>query len=40
MNGLTEEENQRLAACHRPSEIAALVSLGLGRRFPADAAKR
>lgn len=39
-NGLTEEENQRLAACHRPSEIAALVSLGLGRRFPADAAKR
>jgi hypothetical protein len=32
-NGLTPAENQRLAACHRPSEIAALVSLGLGRRF-------
>ncbi len=34
-NGLTENENRRLAACHRPSEIAALVSLGLGRRFSA-----
>lgn len=34
-NGLTPAENQRLAACHRPSEIAALVSLGLGRRFAA-----
>lgn len=32
-NGLTAEENRRLAACHRPSEIAALISLGLGRRF-------
>ena len=32
-NGLTAEENRRLAATHRPSEIAALVSLGLGRRF-------
>lgn len=32
-NGLTAEENRRLAVCHRPSEIAALVSLGLGRRF-------
>lgn len=32
-NGLTAQENRRLAACHRPSEIAALVSLGLGRRF-------
>lgn len=32
-NGLTTEENQQLAACHRPSEIAALISLGLGRRF-------
>jgi hypothetical protein len=32
-NGLSREENQRLAACHRPSEIATLVSLGLGRRF-------
>jgi SLOG cluster2 len=30
-NGLTDEENQRLAATHRPSDIAALVSLGLGR---------
>lgn len=32
-NGLTGEENRRLSACHRPSEIAALISLGLGRRF-------
>lgn len=32
-NGLTLEENKRLAATHRPSEIAALVSLGLGRKF-------
>jgi hypothetical protein len=32
-NGLTIEENKRLAATHRPSEIAALVSLGLGRKF-------
>jgi SLOG cluster2 len=30
-NGLDEEENKRLAATHRPTEIAALVSLGLGR---------
>jgi len=30
-NGLTADENLRLAATHRPSEIAALVSLGLGR---------
>jgi SLOG cluster2 len=30
-NGLTPEENRRLAASHRPSEIATLVSLGLGR---------
>lgn len=30
-NGLQAEENRRLAATHRPSEIAALVSLGLGR---------
>ena len=32
-NGLTDEENRKLAASHRPSEIATLVSLGLGRRF-------
>jgi hypothetical protein len=32
-NGLTDDENRRLAATHRPSEIATLVSLGLGRRF-------
>ena len=32
-NGLTESENRKLAATHRPSEIATLVSLGLGRRF-------
>jgi len=30
-NGLTPEENCRLAASHRPSEIATLLSLGLGR---------
>jgi len=30
-NGLSEEENRRLAATHRPSEIATLVSLGIGR---------
>ena len=30
-NGLSNEENRRLAASHRPSEIAALISLGLGR---------
>jgi hypothetical protein len=32
-NGLSSDEARRLAATHRPSEIAALVSLGLGRRF-------
>ncbi len=32
-NGLTDDENRRLAATHRPSEIAALVSLGHGRIF-------
>jgi hypothetical protein len=32
-NGLSDDENAQLAATHRPSEIAALVSLGLGRRF-------
>jgi len=30
-NGLTADENRRLVASHRPSEIATLVSLGLGR---------
>jgi SLOG cluster2 len=30
-NGLSDDENQRLAATHRPSDIAALVSMGLGR---------
>jgi hypothetical protein len=30
-NGLSADENRRLAATHRPAEIAALVSLGLGR---------
>jgi hypothetical protein len=30
-NGLADHENRRLAASHRPSDIAALVSLGLGR---------
>jgi hypothetical protein len=32
-NGLSPAENRRLAATHRPSEIATLVSLGLGRRM-------
>lgn len=31
LNGLSREENLRLAATHRPSDVAALVSLGLGR---------
>lgn len=30
-NGLTDEENRRLAASHHPQEIAALASRGLGR---------
>jgi len=36
-NGLTAEENRTLMATHRPGQIAALVSLGLGRRFAARA---
>nr|VFK22289.1 MAG: hypothetical protein BECKLFY1418C_GA0070996_111410 [Candidatus Kentron sp. LFY] len=32
-NGLDDGENRQLAATHRPSEIATLISLGLGRRF-------
>lgn len=30
-NGLSRDENLRLAASHRPSEVASLVALGLGR---------
>ncbi|UPT64476.1 MAG: hypothetical protein M0D54_08180 [Hyphomonadaceae bacterium JAD_PAG50586_4] len=30
-NGLSDDENVRLARTYRPSEIAALISLGLGR---------
>jgi hypothetical protein len=30
-NGLTGEESRRLAASHRPSQIASLIALGLGR---------
>ena len=37
-NGLGDKENRRLAASHRPSEIAALISLGLGRKFGATQA--
>jgi len=39
-NGLSAAENRLLAASHRPSEIASLVSLGLGRKFshPKDGA--
>jgi SLOG cluster2 len=36
-NGLTPKENLRLAATHRPSEVASLVALGLGRSNPTDA---
>jgi hypothetical protein len=36
-NGLSEDENSQLAATYRPSEIAALVSLGLGHRFAQSA---
>lgn len=32
-NGLTPKENRRLAGTHRPSEVADLVALGLGRVF-------
>nr|VFK57919.1 MAG: hypothetical protein BECKTUN1418D_GA0071000_107116 [Candidatus Kentron sp. TUN] len=32
-NGLDDRENRQLASTHRPSEIAALISLGLGRIF-------
>jgi hypothetical protein len=32
-NGLSTDENCRLATAYRPSEVAALVSLGLARRF-------
>jgi len=30
-NGLDDDENARLAASHRPSDVASLVALGLGR---------
>lgn len=30
-NGLTAEENQHLAVSHRPADIAALATLGIGR---------
>ncbi len=33
-NGLSLDENLRLAATHRPSEVASLVALGLGRSNP------
>lgn len=32
-NGLTDEENRRLATTHRPSEVASLVAIGLNRTF-------
>ena len=34
-NGLTTEENQKLAVTHRPSEVASLVAIGLKRAFDA-----
>jgi hypothetical protein len=36
-NGLDPDENRRLAATHRPSDIAALVCIGLGRRGRGEA---
>jgi hypothetical protein len=38
INGLTPDETRRLAATHRPGEIADLVALGLGRWTPTNAA--
>lgn len=35
-NGLSDDDNRRLATTHRPSEIAALISLGLGRHFSSN----
>lgn len=35
-NGLTAEENHRLATAYRPSEIASLVATGLGRLASQD----
>jgi hypothetical protein len=35
-NGLDDDENRRLAATHRPAEIAALVGLGVGRLAERD----
>lgn len=32
-NGLSEDENRRLATTHRPSEAATLVAIGLKRTF-------
>lgn len=32
-NGLSKDENGQLATAYRPSEVAALVSLGLARKF-------
>lgn len=39
-NGLTREENLRLAATHRPSDVATLVAVGLGRLARKDPARR
>jgi hypothetical protein len=38
VNGLTPDETHRLAATHRPGEIADLVVLGLGRRSATNTA--
>lgn len=32
-NGLSEDENRRLATTHRPSEVASLIAIGLKRTF-------
>lgn len=34
-NGLTAEQNRKLAVTHRPSEVASLVAIGLKRTFDA-----
>jgi hypothetical protein len=39
-NGLSPDENNRLAVSHRPSEIATLVNLGLGRMFGSQRAPK
>lgn len=39
-NGLTRDENRLLAATHRPSDVATLVAVGLGRLARDDKLRR